>query len=95
MTPLQKTYQELQTKYPGALILLRVGDFWEAFGDSARTVADALGLVVTKRAGTPMCGFACWTTTQNGKQLAAAGHEVILAERLPDGRIAETRPHEM
>ena len=49
-TPLMKQYNEIKAKYPGALLLFRVGDFYETFGEDAITASEILGIVLTKRA---------------------------------------------
>ena len=49
-TPLMKQYYEIKTKHPDALLLFRVGDFYETFGDDAIKASDILGITLTKRA---------------------------------------------
>ena len=56
-TPLWRQYQSLKTRYPGAVLFFHLGDFYEMFGDDARTAAPILGLVLTQRQGVPMCGL--------------------------------------
>ena len=48
-TPLMKQYNQIKTKYPDALLLFRVGDFYETFGDDAIKASKILGIVLTKR----------------------------------------------
>ena len=48
-TPLMKQYTGFKQKYPGALLLFRVGDFYETFGEDAVTAARVLGIILTKR----------------------------------------------
>ena len=57
-----KQYNEIKVKYPDALLLFRVGDFYETFGDDAVRTADILGIVLTKRGAgsaseTELAGF--------------------------------------
>ena len=61
-TPLMKQYVQFKAQYPQAVLLMRVGDFYEAYGDDALTVSKVLGIVLTKRSnGVPnsmeLCGF--------------------------------------
>ena len=49
-TPLMQQYNEIKTKYPGALLLFRVGDFYETFGADAVKAAGILGITLTRRA---------------------------------------------
>jgi DNA mismatch repair protein MutS len=49
-TPLMRQYNTIKTKYPGAILLFRVGDFYETFGTDAIKTAEILGIVLTKRA---------------------------------------------
>lgn len=59
--------------------LTRMGDFYEAFGDDAKVVADILGLVLTKtRDGRPACGIPAWRMDEYVLELKANGIEVSL-----------------
>ena len=49
-TPLMKQYNAIKRKYPGALLLFRVGDFYETFGEDAIKASKILDIVLTKRA---------------------------------------------
>ena len=49
-TPLMKQYNVIKAKYPGALLLFRIGDFYETFGEDAVKASKALDIVLTKRA---------------------------------------------
>ena len=49
-TPLMKQYNTIKAKYPDALLLFRVGDFYETFSEDAIKAATILGIVLTKRA---------------------------------------------
>jgi DNA mismatch repair protein MutS len=49
-TPLMKQYSAIKAKYPDALLLFRVGDFYETFGDDAIKASNILGIVLTRRA---------------------------------------------
>ena len=49
-TPLMKQYNAIKSKYPDALLLFRVGDFYETFGEDAIRTSNILGIVLTRRA---------------------------------------------
>jgi DNA mismatch repair protein MutS len=49
-TPLMKQYNSIKVKYPDAMLLFRVGDFYETFGEDAIKVSSILGIVLTRRA---------------------------------------------
>jgi DNA mismatch repair protein MutS len=49
VTPLMKQYNAIKTKYPDAMLLFRVGDFYETFGDDAIKAAQVLGITLTHR----------------------------------------------
>ena len=49
-TPLMKQYFEMKQKHPDAVLLFRVGDFYETFSDDAITASEILGITLTKRA---------------------------------------------
>ena len=48
-TPLMQQYNSIKSKYPDAILLFRVGDFYETFGSDAITAASVLGITLTKR----------------------------------------------
>lgn len=49
LTPLMRQYQEIKQEYPDAILLFRVGDFYEAFGQDAVQVSKILDIILTKR----------------------------------------------
>ena len=54
VTPLMKQYNQIKVKYPGAMLLFRVGDFYELFGEDAVKASKILNITLTKRgAGSP------------------------------------------
>ena len=62
VTPLMKQYNDIKSKYPDAILLFRVGDFYETFGDDAVVASKVLGIVLTKRGAgstseTELAGF--------------------------------------
>lgn len=84
ISPVYRRYMEAQQENPKAIVLLRVGDFWEVMGEKARTVAEELGLMLTGREvglpeRVPMCGFPYHVKESYIEKLLKK-HGVILAE---------------
>lgn len=93
-TPLMKQYVGFKQKYPGALLLFRVGDFYETFGEDAVTAAKVLGIVLTKRgAGSPneteLAGFPHHSLDTYLPKLVRAGHRVAICDQLEDPKMAK------
>ena len=93
-TPLMKQYFGFKQKYPGALLLFRVGDFYETFGEDAVTAAKVLGIVQTKRgAGSSseieLAGFPHHSLDTYLPKLVRAGHRVAICDQLEDPKMAK------
>ena len=61
-TPMMRQYMQFKAQYPQALLIMRVGDFYEAYGEDAVVVSRVLGIILTKRSGlvadsVELCGF--------------------------------------
>jgi DNA mismatch repair protein MutS len=92
-TPMLRQYRQIKARYPDALVLYRLGDFYELFEEDARVAARDLGLVLTsrrfsKQVRLPMCGVPYRTVTSYIARLIERGHKVALAEQLEDARKA-------
>src|SRR5690606_35268607 len=90
-TPLMKQYNTIKAKYPGALLLFRVGDFYETFGQDAITASKVLDIVLTKRGiGSPseieLAGFPHHALDYYLPKRVRAGHRVAICDRLEDPR---------
>ncbi len=88
-TPLMKQYKQIKAKYPGALLLFRVGDFYETFGEDAIKTAGILGIVLTKRgngtaAETALAGFPHHSLDTYLPKLVRAGQRVAICEQMED-----------
>ena len=88
-TPLMTQYNALKAEYPEALLLFRVGDFYETFGDDAVATAKALEIVLTKRsngaaADMPLAGFPHHALDAYMPRLVKAGFKVAICEQLED-----------
>lgn len=81
-TPLMKQYQEIKSKNPGVILFFRLGDFYEMFGDEAREVSSLLGLTLTARHGTPMCGIPYHAANTYIMRLLKAGKKIAICEQV-------------
>jgi DNA mismatch repair protein MutS len=93
-TPLMKQYNVIKAKYPGALLLFRVGDFYETFGQDAVLASKVLDIVLTKRgAGSAseieLAGFPHHSLDSYLPKLVRAGHRVAICDQLEDPRMVK------
>ena len=88
-TPLQKQYAELKAKYHDAIILYRVGDFYETFNDDAVEAHQILGITLTSRAGSPLAGFPYHALDTYLPKLVRAGKRVAICEQLEDPKLTK------
>ena len=94
VTPLMKQYNAIKAKYPGALLLFRVGDFYETFGDDAVTAAGILHITLTKRANgaaseIALAGFPHHALDNYLPKLVKAGQRVAICDQLEDPKFAQ------
>lgn len=94
-TPLMKQYNAIKAKYPDALLLFRVGDFYETFGEDAVKTANILGIVLTRRANgaasfVELAGFPYHSLDAYLPKLVRAGQRVAICEQLEDPKMAKT-----
>lgn len=94
-TPLMKQYLEIKTKYPGAILLFRVGDFYETFGEDAVKASQILGIVLTKRANgsathIELAGFPHHSLDTYLPKLVRAGQRVAICDQLEDPKLTKT-----
>jgi len=87
--PLLRQYEALRRKYPGALLLFRLGDFYEFFGEDARVAAQVLDLVLTSRPVArgrriPMCGIPHHALETYLARLVDRGFRVAICEQVED-----------
>lgn len=89
-TPLIKQYNAIKAKYPGALLLFRVGDFFETFGEDAIKTSQILGIVLTRRGTGPdggkleLAGFPHHSLDNYLAKLVRAGQRVAICDQLED-----------
>jgi DNA mismatch repair protein MutS len=94
-TPLMKQYNQIKAKYPDALLLFRVGDFYETFGDDAVKAANILNIVLTKRGKdspteTHLAGFPYHSLDNYLPKLVRAGMRVAICDQLEDPKLTKT-----
>ena len=91
VSPLWQQYQDLQKKYPDRILLYRLGDFYEVFGDNAVTLSDELGLTLTGRdvgldSRVPMIGFP-YHAADNYLRKIIQTHKIAVAETPDDVKL--------
>lgn len=89
-----KQYAAIKAKYPGALLLFRVGDFYETFGEDAIVASKVLGIVLTKRGNgsaseTALAGFPHHSLDSYLPKLVRAGHRVAICDQLEDPKMVK------
>lgn len=88
VTPLMQQYNTIKAKYPDAVLLFRVGDFYETFGKDAVKASKILGIVLTKRANgsanEELAGFPYHSLDTYLPKLVRAGERVAICEQLED-----------
>lgn len=94
-TPLMKQYLGIKAKYPDALLLFRVGDFYETFGEDAIKAANILGIVLAKRkngsaAHIELAGFPHHSLDVYLPKLVRAGYRVAICDQLEDPKQTKT-----
>ncbi len=94
LTPLLKQYQVIKNQHPDALLLFRMGDFYETFGDDAKYISKVLDIILTKRktgeiSHTYLAGFEHTKLDLYLPMLIKAGQRVAICEQLEDPKGAE------
>ena len=92
-TPLSKQYNQIKLKYPGALLLFRVGDFYETFGEDAVRASKILNITLTRRnngnADDHLAGFPHHSLDNYLHRLVRAGERVAICDQLEDPATAK------
>lgn len=93
-TPLMRQYEEMKKKHPDAILLFRVGDFYEIFKEDAVIASDILGITLVRRAnGTAssieLAGFPHHALDTYLPKLVRAGKRVAICEQLEDPKLAK------
>lgn len=90
-----KQYNAIKVKYPDAMLLFRVGDFYETFGDDAKKAAEVLSITLTKRGAgsdseTALAGFPHHSLNTYLPKLVKAGMRVAICDQLEDPKMTKT-----
>ncbi len=93
-TPLMKQYYSVKAKHPDAILLFRVGDFYETFGEDAIRTSEILGITLTRRANgsasyVELAGFPYHALDTYLPRLVRAGQRVAICEQLEDPKLAK------
>ncbi len=93
-TPLMRQYYAIKAKHPDAVLLFRVGDFYETFGDDAIRAAEILGITLTRRANgaasfVELAGFPYHALDTYLPKLVRAGQRVAICEQLEDPKLTK------
>src|SRR5687767_12696061 len=89
-TPMMQQYQDAKARHPGMLLLFRMGDFFELFGDDAEVAARVLGLTLTSRDKTiTMAGFPHHSLDSHLRTLLESGHRVAICDQVEDAGLAK------
>jgi DNA mismatch repair protein MutS len=99
-TPLMRQYEALKADHPGTVLLFRVGDFYELFGDDAIAAAPILQIALTSRdknkdTGIPLCGVPYHAASGYVAKLLAAGKRVAMAEQMEEPKPGTLVPREV
>lgn len=91
-SPLLSQYYEIKAQYPDTILLYRVGDFYETFGEDAVTTSKVLGIVLTRKAAgggtyTPLAGIPYHAIDSYLPRLVRAGYKVAVCDQLEDPKL--------
>ena len=94
-TPLMQQYQEMKKKHPDAILLFRIGDFYEIFGEDAVKASEILGITLIRRANgsdkyIELAGFPHHALDTYLPKLVRAGQRVAICEQLEDPKLTKT-----
>ncbi|HEY3268537.1 MAG TPA: DNA mismatch repair protein MutS [Armatimonadota bacterium] len=94
LTPMMAQYSAIKTQYPDALVMMRLGDFYEMMGEDAERAAPVLEITLTSRPigkneRTPLCGVPYHAADRYIAKLIAAGFRVAIADQMEDPRKAK------
>jgi DNA mismatch repair protein MutS len=94
LTPLMRQYAEIKARNPEAVLLYRMGDFYEMFNEDAKIAARVLGLTLTSRnhggaENTPLAGFPFHALDRYAHRLVKAGYKIAVCEQTEDPKLAK------
>src|SRR4028119_1963056 len=93
-TPMMQQHRAIKSKYPDAILLFRVGDFYETFGEDAIIASKVLGITLTKRnngaaVSTELAGFPHHSLDTYLHKLVKAGYRVAVCDQREDPKLAK------
>lgn len=88
-TPMIRQYFSIKEKHKDKLLLFRLGDFYELFGDDAYEASRILNIVLTSRNELPMCGFPAHAAQSYIYKLVKSGYKIAICEQLEDATMAK------
>jgi DNA mismatch repair protein MutS len=89
LTPMQRQYLALKREIPpGAILMFRLGDFYEMFGEDAVVASPILGATLTHRGNQPMCGVPYHALNSYLAKLIRAGKTAALCDQVEDPKLA-------
>lgn len=92
-TPMMNQYMSFKKQYPDKIVLFRMGDFFETFGDDARLMSKVLNITLTardkKKNATPLAGFPHKAIDQYLPKIIKAGYCVVIVDQLEDPKLAK------
>lgn len=86
---IKKQFDEMKAKHGDTLLLFRTGDFYEAYGEDAKVVADQLGLIITDRGGEKVAAFPHHALNQYLPKIVRAGKRVAMCDQLEDPKLTK------
>ena len=90
LTPMQRQYRAIKRELPpGAILMFRLGDFYEMFGEDAVIAAPILGATLTQRAGAPLCGIPYHALDAYLAKLIRAGKTAAICDQMEDPRLVK------
>ncbi|KAF2958630.1 DNA mismatch repair protein MutS [Thermotoga sp. Ku-13t] len=89
LTPMMRQYMEIKSRYKDAILLFRLGDFYEAFFEDAKIVSEKLDIVLTQRQGAPMAGVPYHALNSYLKRLVQLGYKVAICDQMEDPATAK------
>ena len=94
ITPLMKQYFQIKSQYPEEIVFFRMGDFYEMFGEDAKTASNILGIALTSRGQIkgekiPLAGVPYHAANKYLSQLLRAGKKVVVCEQMEDSKLAK------
>ena len=90
LTPMQRQYRAIKnTLPPGSILMFRLGDFYEMFGEDAVVASPILGATLTQRAGAPLCGIPYHALDAYLAKLIRAGKTAAICDQMEDPRLVK------